>query len=37
MDRFIGMRMGGVAWNHWLELGSLWVLAAAVGWRLRQT
>ena len=37
MDRFIGMRMGGVAWNHWLELGSLWVLVAAVGWRLRQT
>jgi len=37
MDRFIGMRMGGVAWNHWLELGSLWVLLAATAWRLRQT
>lgn len=35
MDRFIGMRLGGITWNHWLELGSLWVLAAAVAWRLR--
>lgn len=33
MDRFIGTRMGGIAWNHWLELGSLWVLVLAVGWR----
>ena len=29
--------MGGVSWNHWLELWSLWVLVAAVGWRLRST
>lgn len=37
MDRFIGTRMGGIAWNHWLELGSLWLMATAVGWRLRHT
>lgn len=35
MDRFIGDRALGVAWNHWLELGCLWTLAGCTAWRLK--
>ncbi|WP_208300031.1 hypothetical protein [Aquabacterium sp. A08] len=35
MDRFIGDRALGVAWNHWLELGCLWTLAGCTAWRMK--